>query len=326
MEKCLAKNPNINLVYTINEPTAVGANAALKAAGKTATIVSVDGGCAGVASVKNGVIGATAQQYPLKMADAGHGGDRQDRHAVARSRSSRGPRLLRHRRRAGDRQAGRGRRQHHRDRGRQDLLGQLTHESTTTTGHAAAAELRSAAAVARCRRVAAPAPRQAMAEPAVPAAGRRSSPSSSRRRTFLTGQLDGHPCSQQTAVVAALAVGQTLVILTAGIDLSVGAIMVLSMMVMATLAKDGGMPGVLALAIGIAVGLGGRCLNGLLVTRLNLPPFIVTLGTLSIFTAIALLYSGGESIQADHLPGPAELPRRGLLDRRVPAHAGASSW
>ena len=71
MEKCLAKNPGINLVYTINEPTAVGANAALKAAGKTATIVSVDGGCAGVASVKSGVIGATAQQYPLKMATMG---------------------------------------------------------------------------------------------------------------------------------------------------------------------------------------------------------------------------------------------------------------
>lgn len=71
MEKCLAKNPAINVVYTINEPTAVGANAALKAAGKTATIVSVDGGCAGVAAVKSGVIGATAQQYPLKMATLG---------------------------------------------------------------------------------------------------------------------------------------------------------------------------------------------------------------------------------------------------------------
>ncbi|WP_460459092.1 substrate-binding domain-containing protein [Angustibacter peucedani] len=71
MEKCLAKNPDINVVYTINEPTAVGANAALKAAGKTATIVSVDGGCAGVSSVKSGVIGATAQQYPLKMATLG---------------------------------------------------------------------------------------------------------------------------------------------------------------------------------------------------------------------------------------------------------------
>lgn len=71
MEKCLAKNPNISLVYTINEPTAVGANAALKAANKTALIVSVDGGCAGVDSVKSGVIGATAQQYPLKMATLG---------------------------------------------------------------------------------------------------------------------------------------------------------------------------------------------------------------------------------------------------------------
>jgi fructose transport system substrate-binding protein len=71
MEKCLAKNPDINVVYTINEPTAVGANAALKAANKTALIVSVDGGCAGVGSVKSGVIGATAQQYPLKMATLG---------------------------------------------------------------------------------------------------------------------------------------------------------------------------------------------------------------------------------------------------------------
>jgi fructose transport system substrate-binding protein len=71
MEKCLAKNPNINLVYTINEPTAVGADGALKAAGKKALIVSVDGGCSGVASVKSGVIGATAQQYPLKMATLG---------------------------------------------------------------------------------------------------------------------------------------------------------------------------------------------------------------------------------------------------------------
>jgi fructose transport system permease protein len=119
--------------------------------------------------------------------------------------------------------------------------------------------------------------------------------------TFLTANSMGI-LLQQTAVVAALAVGQTLVILTAGIDLSVGAIMVLSMMVMATLSKDGGMPGLLALAIGILFATAAGALNGLLVTRINLPPFIVTLGTLSIFTAIALLYSGGESIQADHLP------------------------
>ncbi len=71
MERCLTKNPDINVVYTINEPTAVGASAALKAQNKTALIVSVDGGCAGVKSVKSGVIGATAQQYPLKMAKLG---------------------------------------------------------------------------------------------------------------------------------------------------------------------------------------------------------------------------------------------------------------
>ena len=73
MERCLAKNPNINTVYTLNEPTANGAYAALKAAGKekNQVIVSVDGGCAGVKSVKDGVIGATSQQYPLKMATLG---------------------------------------------------------------------------------------------------------------------------------------------------------------------------------------------------------------------------------------------------------------
>jgi fructose transport system substrate-binding protein len=70
MENCLQKNPEINLVYTINEPAAAGAYKALKAAGKekNVMIVSVDGGCAGVRDVKAGVIAATAQQYPLKMA------------------------------------------------------------------------------------------------------------------------------------------------------------------------------------------------------------------------------------------------------------------
>jgi ABC-type sugar transport system substrate-binding protein len=73
MENCLSKNPSINVVYTINEPAANGANKALTAAGKTSgiLIVSVDGGCAGVGLVKSGVIGATSQQYPLKMASLG---------------------------------------------------------------------------------------------------------------------------------------------------------------------------------------------------------------------------------------------------------------
>jgi fructose transport system substrate-binding protein len=71
MEALLAKDPDINVVYTINEPSAAGAFEALKAAGKTALIVSVDGGCPGVADVKDGVIGATSQQYPLLMASLG---------------------------------------------------------------------------------------------------------------------------------------------------------------------------------------------------------------------------------------------------------------
>jgi fructose transport system substrate-binding protein len=73
MENLLSKNPNINVVYTINEPAAAGAYEALKSAGKEkdVLIVSVDGGCTGVDNVKAGVIGATAQQYPVKMAEMG---------------------------------------------------------------------------------------------------------------------------------------------------------------------------------------------------------------------------------------------------------------
>ena len=73
MENCLQKNPDINLVYTINEPAAAGAFNALKKAGKdkAAMIVSVDGGCEGVKNVGAGVIAATSQQYPLRMAAMG---------------------------------------------------------------------------------------------------------------------------------------------------------------------------------------------------------------------------------------------------------------
>jgi fructose transport system substrate-binding protein len=73
MENLLQKDSSINLVYTINEPAAAGAYAALEAAGKQndVTIVSIDGGCPGVAAVKAGQLGATSQQYPLKMAQEG---------------------------------------------------------------------------------------------------------------------------------------------------------------------------------------------------------------------------------------------------------------
>jgi fructose transport system substrate-binding protein len=73
MENLLQKDSGINLVYTINEPAAAGAYEAIKAAGKEkdVAIVSVDGGCPGVENVKKGIIGATSQQYPLKMAEMG---------------------------------------------------------------------------------------------------------------------------------------------------------------------------------------------------------------------------------------------------------------
>ncbi|MGC8730802.1 MAG: sugar ABC transporter substrate-binding protein [Halothiobacillaceae bacterium] len=73
MQNCLQKNPNINLVYAINEPAAAGAYQALKQAGreKGVAIVAIDGGCKGVEQVAQGIITATAQQYPLKMAALG---------------------------------------------------------------------------------------------------------------------------------------------------------------------------------------------------------------------------------------------------------------
>lgn len=71
-ENLISKNPKINVVYTINEPAAYGASQALKAAGITdAIVVSIDGGCAGVGQVEEGIINATSQQYPVKMAELG---------------------------------------------------------------------------------------------------------------------------------------------------------------------------------------------------------------------------------------------------------------
>jgi fructose transport system permease protein len=102
---------------------------------------------------------------------------------------------------------------------------------------------------------------------------------------------------QQVMVVGTLGIAQTLIILTAGIDLSVGAIMVLSSIVMAKLSADQGVPGLLALLIGFGVGTACGLVNGLLVTRLRLPPFIVTLGTLNVFFALNLYYSKSETVR-----------------------------
>ena len=107
---------------------------------------------------------------------------------------------------------------------------------------------------------------------------------------------------QQVMVVGTLGIAQTLIILTAGIDLSVGAIMVLSSIVMAKLAADEGVPGLLALLIGFGVGTVCGLINGLLVTQLRLPPFIVTLGTLNVFFALNLYYSNSATIRGVDMP------------------------
>jgi fructose transport system permease protein len=102
---------------------------------------------------------------------------------------------------------------------------------------------------------------------------------------------------QQVMVVGTLGIAQTLVILTAGIDLSVGAIMVLSSIVMAKVSADHGVPGLPALVIGFGVGTACGLINGMLVTRLRLPPFIVTLGTFNVFFALNLAYSDSATIR-----------------------------
>ncbi len=96
---------------------------------------------------------------------------------------------------------------------------------------------------------------------------------------------------QQVTVVATLALGQTLVILTAGIDLAAGAITVFSSILMANMATKLGVPGFLAIVLGLVLRHGDGAFNGWLVTKIKLPPFIVTLGTLSIFFSLNAVVS-----------------------------------
>jgi fructose transport system permease protein len=101
---------------------------------------------------------------------------------------------------------------------------------------------------------------------------------------------------QQVMVVGTLAIGQTLIILTAGIDLANGAIMAFGSIVMTKLAINSGLPPLLAIVLGIAVCGAFGLANGLLVTRVSLPPFIVTLGMLNIAFALTHIYSNEETI------------------------------
>ncbi len=101
---------------------------------------------------------------------------------------------------------------------------------------------------------------------------------------------------QQVIEVGVLAIGQTLIILTAGIDLSCGAVMAFGMIVMTKLAVVSGVPAIPAIVLGIAACAAFGLLNGALVTKIRLPAFIVTLGTLNIAMALVHIYSNEETI------------------------------
>lgn len=106
---------------------------------------------------------------------------------------------------------------------------------------------------------------------------------------------------QQVTIIGFLACAQTLIILTAGIDLSIAAIMVLASVVAGKMAVVIGVPSVLAIPLGFLVGTLCGMVNGLLVTRLRLPPFIVTLGSWNIFFALVIWYSGSQSIRSQDI-------------------------
>lgn len=112
---------------------------------------------------------------------------------------------------------------------------------------------------------------------------------------------------QQVAIVGIVGAAQTLVILTAGIDLSVGAIMVLSSVVMGQFTFRYGLPAPLAILCGFLVGAFCGWINGVLVAYWKLPPFIVTLGTWQIILAANFLYSANETIRSQDIEAQAPI-------------------
>ena len=126
----------------------------------------------------------------------------------------------------------------------------------------------------------------------------------------IVGRRFFHPFNlslvlQQVTIIAIVGTAQTLVILIAGIDLSVGAIMVLASVVMGRLGVLDGVPIILAFPLGLLVGVACGATNGALVAWLRLPPFIVTLGTWSIFGALNLWYSRSETIRQQEVEAAA---------------------
>ncbi|MGB3386209.1 MAG: ABC transporter permease [Marinomonas sp.] len=130
--------------------------------------------------------------------------------------------------------------------------------------------------------------------------------------SLIVGNRFLHPFNlslvlQQVTIIGVIGIAQTLIILTAGIDLSVGAIMVLSSVVMGRMAVDYGLDPWLALLAGIAVGALTGLINGLLIARMKLPPFIATLGSWNVFFAVNLWYSKSETIRSQDINATAPL-------------------
>jgi fructose transport system permease protein len=128
------------------------------------------------------------------------------------------------------------------------------------------------------------------------------------------GALNIGTMLNQTAVLATLAVGQTLIILTAGVDLAVGTAMLLTHLVIAKTFIDQGVPAPLALLIGVVVGMLLGAFHGVIVTKIGLPPFIATLGTFYIFGSLGLRYVNAETIPKEALgDDPVTSQPEGLL-------------
>jgi fructose transport system permease protein len=109
---------------------------------------------------------------------------------------------------------------------------------------------------------------------------------------------------QATAVMATLAIGQTLIILTAGVDLSVGTAMLLTHLVMARQVFIGGWPPLVAMAVGVILAMLMGLFHGWLVTKIALPSFIVTLGTFYIYQSLGNVYGKAQTIDSKDLGGP----------------------
>jgi fructose transport system permease protein len=122
---------------------------------------------------------------------------------------------------------------------------------------------------------------------------------------FRTGTLS--LILQQIAVVGILGCAQSIVVLTAGIDLSVGAMAVFTSVIMGMLTFRVGIPAPISILVGLVAGTAMGAVNGFLVARMRLPPFIVTLGTWQIILAANYLYSANETIRSQDIEAQAPL-------------------